>query len=93
MQGFDWDEGNIDKNWQRHEVTSKECEGIFFSEPLITFEDIKHSKSEKRFGVIGQTEKGRILQVIYIVRGGKIRIISARDANRRERKYYESIEK
>ena len=47
--GFDWDDGNIDKNWKKHKVTPSECEQIFFNLPLIIQNDAKHSEKEVRY--------------------------------------------
>jgi uncharacterized protein len=87
--GFQWDEGNINKNLDKHGVENWECEQIFFNEPLLVLDDSRHSQLEKRWAVFGKTEAGRRLTVIITVRGCLIRIISARDMNRKERKYYE----
>jgi len=86
---FDWDEGNKNKNWFKHKVLWKECEQIFFNEPLKTFIDVKYSKKENRFVGLGTADRGRMLFVIFTIRKNKVRIISARDMSRRERKKYE----
>lgn len=86
---FEWDAGNAEKNWLRHRVSRTECEQVFFSRPLVVAEDDLHSASEDRFGAFGQTDAGRLLFVAYVLRGEKVRVISARDMTRRERKEYE----
>ena len=53
-QGFDWDEGNINKNWQKHKVSPAECEQLFFNRPLVIQDDIKHSEAEKRFYALAE---------------------------------------
>ncbi|MFH1672165.1 MAG: BrnT family toxin [Pseudomonadota bacterium] len=90
--GFDWDEGNFLKNWEKHSVTASECEQIFFNHPLVTVTDKKHSEKESRFYVLGHTDSGRLLFLVFTVRGTLIRVISARDMSRKERKAYESYE-
>lgn len=87
--GFEWDRSNIEKNWLKHKVSPVECEQIFFNQPLMILDDPKHSISEKRFAAFGQTDAGRLLAVILTKRAKRIRVISARDMNRRERKFYE----
>ena len=87
--GFQWDEGNINKNLHKHHVENWECEQIFFNEPLIILEDPKHSFAEKRWAVFGKTDAGRRLTVIFTKRESLIRIISARDMSRKERTFYE----
>lgn len=87
--GFEWDEGNSEKNWLRHRVTRAECEQVFFHRPLVVTPDSKHSQAEERHYALGQTDGGRRLFVVFTIRGGMIRVISARDMNRRERGIYE----
>jgi uncharacterized DUF497 family protein len=86
--GFDWDEANIVKNWERHKVTPEEAEDVFFQEPLVVRGDFSHSSSEKRYRAIGRTSRGRLLFIAYTVRRKMIRVISARDMNRREAEEY-----
>ena len=93
-KGFEWDKGNIDKNWIRHRVSKNECEEVFFNQPLLVSEDPKHSNVEKRYYVLGQTDSNRLLFIAFTIRNNKIRVISARDMSRREReKYNEEIKK
>ncbi len=87
-KGFDWDEGNSMKNWIRHQVLMGECEQVFFNEPIIVFEDIKHSQVESRWYLLGKTDSERFLFIVFTIREKLIRIISARDMNKKERKIY-----
>ena len=87
--GFEWDEGNREKNWIRHQVSVAECEQVFFNVPLLAAEDERHSRAEPRYYVLGQTDAGRKLFVVVTIRGESIRVISARDMSHRERKEYE----
>lgn len=86
--GFQWGIGNIDKNLTRHGVENWECEQVFFNRPLLVLDDPKHSVSEKRQAAFGKTDAERLLVVIFTKRNDLIRIISARDMNKRERKFY-----
>lgn len=86
---FDWDKGNIDKNWKKHKVHFKEAEEVFLNKSLSIFPDRKHVDKEKRFVALGVTNKRRRLTIIFTLRKGKIRVISARDQSRRERSKYE----
>lgn len=88
--GFDWDDGNLLKNWEKHRVTAVECEQVFFNQPLVAGEDERHSTGEPRFYGLGQTDAGRRLFVVFTVRGTLIRVISAREMNRREKREYEA---
>jgi len=92
-RSFQWDKGNIDKNWLTHKVSSFECEQIFFNLPLIAYEDIEHSQSEKRYYALGKTDAERFLFIAFTIRRKQIRIISARDMNKKERQVYISNEK
>jgi len=88
VEGFEWDEGNIKKSWERHRVSYIECEEIFFNRPLVVQEDETHSKGEKRYYVLGKTNDGRYLFVVFTIRHNKIRVITARDMSRKERRAY-----
>lgn len=85
---FEWDKGNINKNLIKHSVTNKEAEEVFNNQPLIS-EDIKHSEKELRFQALGKTDKERLLFLSFTIRKNKIRIISARDMNKKEVSKYE----
>lgn len=87
-EGFEWDEGNSDKNWHLHQVTDGECEQVFFNLPLIVAPDAKHSQQESRVLVLGRTDADRWLFIVFVIRKNRIRVISARDMNDREAKKY-----
>ena len=91
--GFQWDEGNRDKNERHHGVSWVECEQVFFSEPLVAATDQRHSQLEVRYYVLGSTRDGRLLFVACTVRAQLIRVISARPMSRRERRIYAQAEK
>ncbi|MBI3290481.1 BrnT family toxin [Candidatus Microgenomates bacterium] len=85
---FDWDKVNIGKNLS-HEVEDKESEEAFLDENKVIFKDRLHSIVEERFVLLGKTNKNRLLYVIYTMREKKVRIISARDINKKEVRLYE----
>jgi len=89
LDGFEWDEGNRDKNRLKHKVSTGECEEVFFNQPLIILADHKHSKEEQRYAAYGMTNDGRRLMVYFTVRETKYRVIYARDMHRKERKFYD----
>jgi len=91
--GFDWDKHNSCKNWDKHLVDMNECEEIFFNQPLIVLNDIKHSKLEKRFYSLGKTDTERKLFVVFTIRNNLICIISARDMAKKEKMRYKNYEK
>lgn len=86
---FEWDKGNIDKNLMDHGVSDKEAEEVFDSPSKFIFKDEKHSLVENRYMIWGVTNKTRKLAVFFTLRENKVRIISARDMNRKERRTYE----
>lgn len=91
-EGFEWDDHNAGKIWQRHGVLPTECEALFFNRPLVVHDDAAHSETERRYYALGQTDTGRALFVVFTVRGRRIRVISARDMSRKERRVYRSHE-
>ena len=90
ITAFDWDEGNARKN-DKHDVSIAEAEQVFFNEPLLVIVDTKHSEGEGRFHALGKTNEHRSLHITFTLRnaGESIRVISARDMHRKERKIYE----
>ena len=91
--GFDWDDGNLLKNWEKHGVSASECEQVFFNHPVVTSPDVLHSSYEARFYTLGKSDSGKHLFIVFTVRSNLIRIISARDMNRKERDAYKYHEK
>lgn len=85
---FEWDKGNISKNF-KHKVSDKETEEIFSNKPKFILEDEKHSLKEKRYMIWGSTNEDKRLAVFFTIRKDKIRIISARDMSKKERREYE----
>jgi len=89
LVGFDWDENNREKNWEKHGVLASECEEVFFNLPLLLQPDPAHSQKEPRYYVLGHTITGRRLFIAFTVREDRIRVISARDMSKKERSVYE----
>ncbi len=88
-EGVEWDEGNSGKNWHLHRVTDAEAEEIFSNEPIVIIRDSSHSNAELRYAARSVTNAFRRLNVIFTIRAGMIRVISARDMTRREERIYE----
>lgn len=89
LEGFQWDEGNSEKNPRKHGILNIEAEQIFFNEPLIVAEDHIHSiTDEARYSALGTTDTGRNVTVIFTARKNLIRLISARLMSKRERNIY-----
>jgi hypothetical protein len=88
VEGFEWDRSNIEKNREKHGVSYLECEEVFFNQPLLAREDEIRSKFEPRYYVLGRSNDGRHRFIVFTIRRNKIRVISARNMSRRERRIY-----
>jgi uncharacterized DUF497 family protein len=87
---FEWDRGNETKSAAKHGVTMREAEEIFNSGQAAALGvQVSPKASEERLGIVGATSSGRILHVVFTLRNGKVRPISARPAHKKERRYYE----
>jgi uncharacterized protein len=90
MTGFDWDPDKAALNATKHGVTFDEAAEVFDDPLALVSQDYLHSFGEARFQIIGHSSR-RLLLVVYTERiGDVIRIISAREAGRAERKRYET---
>jgi uncharacterized DUF497 family protein len=89
---FDWDPAKARKNLEKHEVTFFEAASVFADPDALDVVDDTHSGAERRHWRVGQSDDARVLTVVYTVRRSgddeTIRIISARQASRKERKAY-----
>ncbi|MDO8576807.1 MAG: BrnT family toxin [Candidatus Daviesbacteria bacterium] len=85
---FEWDKGNIGKNL-KHNVEDNEAEEVFLDKRRFVFKDHLHSGNEERFRILGKTKKGRLLFIVFTKRDRKVRLISARDVNKKEVYLYE----
>lgn len=90
LEGFDWDEGNLE-HIKKHKVNYRECEEVFVNTPLRLNEGHKHSKIEERLQVLGKANNQRLLFIAFTIRKSKVRVISARNQNKKERREYEKI--
>jgi uncharacterized protein len=86
---FEWDEDKARSNVRKHGVSFDEAQTVFTDEFSITIPDPEHSDEEERLLILGLSHRKHLLVVIYTERGKRIRLISARKANRKERKEYE----
>lgn len=85
---FEWDSGNSSKN-KKHGAEDQESEEVFLDERRFIFKDRVHSGKEERFRILGKTKAKRLLFIAFTMRGKKIRVISARDINKKEVYLYE----
>lgn len=86
---FEWDEGNSEKNWLKHKVRIQEAEEAFLDPDRIALYDQRHSAYERRYILLGNTSTMRLLYIVLTVRKDRVRVISARDAHKKERMFYE----
>jgi uncharacterized DUF497 family protein len=86
---FEWDNVKARSNLSKHSISFEEASTVFGDLNSITITDPAHSFSEDRFVILGQSYGGKLIVVVHTERGENIRIISARRANRKERKTYE----
>ena len=87
---FDWDEEKAKKNLDKHSISFDEATSVFDDPLFLTFADLDHSIEERRFIIMCESSRGRLLVVAYTERGSATRLISARPVTRKERKAYES---
>jgi hypothetical protein len=86
---FAWDEQKATTNLAKHSVSFEEAATVFGDPLSDTFDDPDHSMEERRFLIIGTSDRGRMLIVAHTDDGEVVRIISAREPTSGERKSYE----
>jgi hypothetical protein len=86
---FEWDAHKAQSNLAKHKVSFEAAATVFGDARSVTIPDPAHSQRENRFIILGRAHDEKLLVVVHTERGDNIRIISARPASRRERKYYE----
>jgi uncharacterized DUF497 family protein len=86
---FEWDSRKARSNLAKHGVAFEEASTIFGDSLSLTIPDPEHSRTERRYATMGRAFNGKLLVVVHTDRDDNIRIISARRASRRERKFYE----
>lgn len=87
---FEWSEEKARANLSKHEVSFDEARSVFNDPYYVDFFDPDHSDDEERYIVIGLSQQNRVLVVSYTERGHRVRLISAREATRREQDDYEN---
>lgn len=89
IMDFEWDEKKAEVNLSKHGVSFDEAKTVFDDPFYIDFYDPDHSNHENRYLIIGESKQHRLLIVSYTERSQTRRLISAREATRREREDYE----
>jgi len=90
MIDFEWNAEKAASNELKHGVSFAEAATAFSDSLSFTIFDPEYSETEDRFILLGQSSFGNLIVVSHTTRNGTIRIISARRANRRERRQYEA---
>ena len=95
MIEFEWSYAKARANIKKHGVSFEEAQSVFYDEYARQFDDEAHSNKEERFILLGMSIQSRVIVVCHCERasGDIIRIISARKATRKERKFYERPKK
>lgn len=89
---FDWDEGNILKNL-KHEISSDDIESIFRQQSYyFAGEIVEPLHDEWRGLILGRTDNGQLVTLIFTRRGEKLRPISCRPMRPNERRLYEEAD-
>ena len=86
---FEWDDAKAEANERKHGVSFNEAMTAFGDPLALTGFDPDHSDEEDRYITMGTSAEGRLLVISHTDREEKVRIISASEASRRERKDYE----
>ncbi len=86
IEGFQWDQGNSSKNWTRHRVSQTEAEQVFLNRPPVVA--AAPLRTEPRQFAFGQTDAGRLLTVVFAIRGQLLCVISVGPMSRKERRGY-----
>lgn len=89
---FEWDKGNKTKSETKHKISIEEVEAVFRSGQALPLGiQLSPPANEQRLGLVGPTISGKFLQIAFVLREGRVRVISARTAHRKERKEYEEV--
>lgn len=91
-QHFGWGDDKAAKNRRKHKVAFEEAATVFNDPMFITVIDDEHSTDEERYITIGLSSQRRLLIVAHTDRGGRIWIISAREATKKEARFYAETE-
>ncbi len=88
---FEWDENKNEINKKKHGLSFETAQEVFYDEFAVVFDDPDHSVGEERFLIIGMTESSKICIVSHCYRNSDniIRLISAREATKKEKKIYQ----
>ena len=91
-QRFEWDPSKASPNLKSHEVSFEEASTVLDDPLFIAFLDVEHSLDEERYITLGLSRESRLLLIAHTDREGAIRIISARQAAKNERQFYQEAQ-
>jgi uncharacterized DUF497 family protein len=86
---FEWDPRKARSNLRKHGVSFEEAATVFSDALSFTYDDEIHSRTERRYATLGLSNQGHVLVVAHTMRSEYVRIISAREATPREKRWYE----
>jgi hypothetical protein len=86
---FEWDASKATTNIQKHDISFEEAVTVFNDILSFSYDDEIHSHSERRYATLGMSDLGNVLVVAHTMRGERVRIINAREATPREKRWYE----
>lgn len=89
---FGWGTDKAAKNHRKHRIAFEEAATVFDDPLFITVVDDEHSMDEERYITIGVSSQHRLLIVAHTDRDGQIRIISVREATKKEERFYAEAE-
>ena len=89
MLQFEWDPDKAVRNFEKHGVSFQDAATVFGDKLSYTFDDPDHSDEELRFLTVGFSQTGKLLIIAHADRNDKVRIISAREVTKRERRFFE----
>jgi uncharacterized DUF497 family protein len=90
---FEWDPKKARANVRKHRISFEEAATVFDDDLSFTFDDELHSHTERRYATLGLSNRGHVLVIAHTMRGDSVRIISAREATSREKRWYEKERK
>lgn len=91
---FEWDSGNSTKSKDKHGIDIEEVESVFHLRDGVTLgRQISPPVLEERLCIVGPSNTGRMLSIVFTLRDGRVRPISSRIASRKERSLYEEVRK
>ena len=91
---FEWDDGNSTKSLRKHGVPDVDVESLFdLKQGVPLGRQVSPKVDEERLCVVGPAASGAFISVVFTLRSGRVRPISSRPANKKERRLYDEIRK